>query len=167
MKLKKIRLIGLGVFKSLSVLNRTQETEGLLGYNFYNFLLFRSKTIDPRKDMIVIKWHWTSYLIWCVGYHMGKYSNSITTLQCNNKLITMFRDLRLMFLSFVEHNVVFYYQKLSVWISSKLAIKVTERVLFTENSKLTILRMASMTSDLLRVGLRMHLEKKKINHKKL
>lgn len=79
----------------------------------------------------------------------------------------MFRDLRLMFLSFVEHNVVFYYQKLSVRISSKLAIKVTERVLFSENSKLTILRMASMTSDLLQVGLRIHLEKKKINHKKL
>lgn len=55
-KLKKARPIGLGIFKLISVLNRTQETEGLLGCNFYNFLLFRSKTTDPRKDMIVIKW---------------------------------------------------------------------------------------------------------------
>lgn len=79
----------------------------------------------------------------------------------------MFGDLRLMFLSFVEHNVAFYYQKLSVWISSKLAIKVTERLLFSENSELTILRMANMTGDLLQMGCKMHLEKREINHKKL
>lgn len=52
-------------------------------------------------------------------------------------------------------------------MSSKLIIKVTEKLNFSENSELTVPRMTSMADNPLQVGGRMHLVKKKgINDKK-
>lgn len=65
-----------------------------------------------------------------------------------------------MFLSFVELDAAFYYWNLSLWFSSKLAIKMTEELHFSENPESTIPRMTQTANEPLQVEGRMCLVKK-------
>ena len=65
-----------------------------------------------------------------------------------------------MFLSFVEHDVAFYYWNLSLWFFSKLAIKMTEELHFSENSESPVPRMTQTANEPLQGEGRMSLVKK-------